>query len=140
MHVVRAVSSCIAAVLVAGCLGYMSGDANSTDDGGEFSAERTARGWELLQRECRSVDDVIDGVRWENVEAWRIRACDTYGCDRAVPSELTVYVRRIDNERARHEYVHACLFSTGKVDGHHEWMRHHCRFCYGSPACSDACD
>ena len=138
MHVVRAVSGCIAAALVVGCLNYTNHD-ELANDAGVVPDQRRAEAHAALRRECRRADEVIDGLRWHDLREWRIRACHAPGCERTVPSERTIYVRYTDDERARHEYVHACLFNAGKIDGHHRWMRRHCRFCYGSPACAEAC-
>jgi len=95
---------------------------------------REAKVRHAVGEECRQVDDVTGAV--DTLSGWTI----TEGTPaRTDPETQTVYVPTAASPVARHEYVHACLFATGVVGGHHGWMRSHCTFCHGSPACAGPC-
>ncbi|MFB6351267.1 MAG: hypothetical protein ABEN55_24150 [Bradymonadaceae bacterium] len=123
--------------VAAGCLGSASNGDSTTDAGEQLLRPTEAR--RALRRECRHIERRIGSDARSEAAAWRIRRCRTPGCERTIPYNRLIYIRRPDDRRARQEYVHACLFISGKIDGHHDWMGANCRFCYNSPACTSVC-
>ncbi len=119
-----------------GCLDYVFEGERAGGAKGAFERPEDRR--RTLRKVCRRVGEVTGTLRSESLEGWRIRICREGGCERTDPRSREVYVRRA-GERASHEYVHVCLFASGHLDGHHAWMRKHCRFCHGSPACAGSC-
>jgi hypothetical protein len=102
--------------------------------------DRPAKVRQALNQECRQVDDVTGALDEAALEGWVVTGCSEPGCARTDSGERTVYVPDAASDVARHEYVHACLFAAGwPGDSHHAWMRSHCSFCHGSPACAGPC-
>jgi len=93
-----------------------------------------------LGEECRQVDDVTGSLDESALSGWVVTGCDEPGCARTDSVEQTVYIPEAASDKARHEYVHVCLFAAGwPGDAHHSWMRSHCTFCHGSPSCEGPC-
>ena len=103
----------------------------------DVELERTGKARTAITQECRQVDDVTGRLEAPRLEGWRVVGCTAPRCVGTDPLNRIVYVDRAASDRARHEYVHLCLFAAGITAGHHEWMTEHPTFCHGSPACPE---
>lgn len=106
----------------------------------DIELERARKARTAITQECRQVDDVTGRVVADRLEGWRVVGCEAPRCVGTDPLNRRVYVDAAASDRARHEYVHLCLFAADIMDGHHEWMTEFPTFCHGSPACPDPWD
>lgn len=137
-----AIAVAVLTVLAAGFGITLSIYRSGRDYGQQVTVEhdRPGKVRHALGVECRQVDDVTGSVDAEALAGWTVTGCGKPGCARADSGSRTVYVPSAAGDRARHEYVHVCLFAAGwPGDAHHAWMRAHCSFCWGSPECEGPC-